>query len=402
MMKLSDIDQNFKLSNDLGKDGLVWINARDPRISLYGLFYDVEKGAYFRLPEAVAETVSPGVKCLACHTAGGRIRFCTDSEYVAITALQKKPSGIMPHMAFLGSSGFDAYVFDSGKYVFCGSFIPPVGRDESYQSIISFEGKEMRDITINFPLYDRVDSLFIGISDSAVLCAAPGYALDKPIVYYGSSITQGGCASRPGTSYEAIISRDLNLDYINLGFSGSAYAEQQMAGYLASLDPCVYVLDYDHNAPDDAFLKKTHWPLYETIRSCHPDVPIVFVTRPDQPFLKSKREVVRKNKAIILANYNRAAANGDQHIYYIDGNAFFSGYSMSDCTVDGTHPNDLGFYRMAKVIGASLSAIISDLRAAAAVQRQSFDPSACEGKKTQAETPPVQLCSSGRSLEQQV
>ena len=370
MMKLSDIDQNFKLSNALGKDGLVWINARDPRIALYGLFYDVEKGAYYRLPEALAETVSPGVKNLSCHTAGGRIRFCTDSEYVAITAVQKKPSGIMPHMAFLGSSGFDAYVYDSGMYTFCGSFIPPVDRDESYQSVISFEGKKLRDITINFPLYDRVDSLYIGISDNAVLSAAPGYALDKPIVYYGSSITQGGCASRPGTSYEAIISRDLNLDYVNLGFSGSAYAEGQMARYLASLDPCIYVLDYDHNAPNDDLLKKTHWPLYETIRICHPDVPIVFVTRPDQPFLESKREVVRKNKAVILANYNRAIANNDRNIYYIDGNTFFSGYGMSDCTVDGTHPNDLGFYRMAKVIEASLSAIISDLLAVSTVQRQ--------------------------------
>lgn len=358
-MKLSDIDQNFQLANDLKKEDLVWINARDPRFRLYGVFYNEEREGYFRLPESVAEKVSPGVKSLSRHTAGGRIRFCTDSEYVAIGAVQKKPTGIMPHMAFLGSSGFDAYVFDNGRYTFCGSFIPPVDRGESYQSLLTFEGKELRDITINFPLYDRVDALFIGISRHAALSGAAEYALDKPIVYYGSSITQGGCASRPGTSYEAIISRDLNLDYVNLGFSGSAYAEQPMAEYLSSLDPCVYVLDYDHNAPNDAFLQKTHWPLYETIRLCHPEVPIVFVTRPDQPFLKSKQELVKKNKAVILANYQRAVANKDRHVYYIDGNAFFSGYGLSDCTVDGTHPNDLGFYRMAKVIEATLSDILS-------------------------------------------
>lgn len=358
-MNLSNIDKNFCLSNDLKKDGLVWIDARDPRISLYGVFYDAKTEAYLRLPESVAGSVSPGVKSLCRHTAGGRIRFCTDSEYIAVAAVQKKPSGIMPHMAFLGSSGFDAYVFDSGKYTFCGSLIPPVDRGDTYQSILSFDRKAHRDITINFPLYDRVDTLWIGISDQASLSAAPGYARKKPIVYYGSSITQGGCASRPGTSYEAIISRELDLDYVNLGFSGSAYAEPEMAEYLASLDPCAYVLDYDHNAPNAEFLQKTHWPLYETIRLRHPKVPILFITRPDHPFLRSKQEIWAANRAVILGNYEKAVEAQDRNIFFLDGNTFFSEYGMSDCTVDGTHPNDLGFYRMAKVIGGTLAEILS-------------------------------------------
>lgn len=283
-MKLSDIDRNFQLTNDLKKEDLVWINARDSRIRLHGVFYDAEQEGYFRLSENVAEKVSPGVKSLSRHTAGGRIRFCTDSKYVAIGAVQKKPTGIMPHMAFLGSSGFDAYVFDSGRYTFCGSFIPPVDREESYQSLLTFEGKELRDITINFPLYDRVDALFIGISRHASLSGAAEYALDKPIVYYGSSITQGGCASRPGTSYEAIISRDLNLDYVNLGFSGSAYAEQPMAEYLSSLDPCVYVLDYDHNAPNDAFCRKPIGPCMKPFDSATRRCPLCLSPVRTSPF----------------------------------------------------------------------------------------------------------------------
>jgi hypothetical protein len=138
----------------------------------------------------------------------------------------------------------------------------------------------MREITINFPLYSEVNELYIGLMrDSLVLESAP-YRIEKPIVYYGSSITQGGCASRPGNAYEALVTQALGINHINLGFSGNAKGEKEISEYICSLDMSAFVYDYDHNAPDIEHLKNTHERMFKEIRASHKDVPIIIMTRP--------------------------------------------------------------------------------------------------------------------------
>ena len=127
------------------------------------------------------------------------------------------------------------------------------------------DGKE-HTFTINFPLYQGVNSLYIGLKEGSVIKEAPEYETTAPFVYYGSSITQGGCASRPGSAYQNILSRHLQWDHINLGFSGSCKGEDEMAYYIASLDMSVFVYDYDHNAPTVEHLKNTHEIFFKKIK----------------------------------------------------------------------------------------------------------------------------------------
>ena len=179
-----------------------------------------------------------------------------------------------------------------------------------------------------------------------------GYSL--PVVFYGSSITHGACASRPGRAYEAIISRKYDLNYTCLGFSGACKAEKAIVEYMATLQMSAFVSDYDHNAPTHEHLANTHHYLYETIREKHPEIPYFMITRPNFYF----NEDCIGRRDIIMKSYLDARAKGDKNVYFIDGSAFFNGQSASDLTLDMTHPNDEGFCRMADYIGDVIAKVM--------------------------------------------
>ena len=292
------------------------------------------------MPESVAQNVSKGVYAFHSNTAGGRVRFITDSPYVAIYT-QMDSLGKMSHFALTGSIGFDLYA--DNRYV--KSFVPPFDIESGYEGIIEFEESKQRQITINFPLYSNVKELYIGLKDGSSLKEAEPYKNKKPIVYYGSSITQGGCASRPGMSYQAIISRTFNYDYINLGFSGNAKAEDEMIEYIKNLDMSIFVYDYDHNAPSVEHLEKTHEKMFKAIRDKQPLLPVIIMSRPKH-FL-SEEEKIRRS--IIETTYLNAVSAGDKNVYFIDGDALTELCEDSG-TVDNCHPTDFGFASMAKAL----------------------------------------------------
>ena len=142
-----------------------------------------------------------------------------------------------------------------------------------------------------------------------------------------------------------------NAQYVNLGFSGSALAEDAIAQYLAGLDMSVFVCDYDHNVPDAAYLRQTHFRLYETIRKAQPELPIIFLSA---PCILLKKDPFTERRKIIYDTYQAALNKGDKNVYFIGGEELFAGDGWDSCTVDGTHPNDLGFYRMAMRIEKTL------------------------------------------------
>lgn len=341
MKQISDFDKNFRIDTKISRDNLQFYNVKKKPFRIYGLLY--ENGRFCRIPRNVAERVSDGVSYLYSNTAGGRVRFITNSSYVAILA---KMDGIgkMSHFPLTGSAGFDLYVDEGKGQVYQGTFTPPYDIQNGYESVIDFSNTTERLITIHFPLYSNVRELYIGLDSNSVLKEAPNYTYELPIVYYGSSITQGGCASRPGNSYQAIISRRLNMNYTNLGFSGGAKAEEPMVQYLANLEMGVFVCDYDHNTPDAAHLKETHLPLYRTVRKRHPELPIILISAPD---ILINPEAFQERREVIYETYKTAVAEGDDNVYYIDGAELFRGEDWDLCTVDRVHPNDLGFYRMA-------------------------------------------------------
>ena len=196
----------------------------------------------------------------------------------------------------------------------------------------------MKDVTVNLPLYNGVDELYVGIAPDAKLEAAAEYRPLPPTVYYGSSITQGGCASRPGNNYPAILSRRFGVDFLNLGFSGSARGEKAIADYIAGLPMSAFVYAYDHNAPSVEHLAATHEAMYLTIREAHPHIPVVMITRP-KPYY-NKEEIERRN--VVLKTYENAKARGEW-VYFVDGEHVSDVLGGDGITVDGCHPNDLGF-----------------------------------------------------------
>ena len=339
MSDISKLDKNFKVETSIEREGLRFFNVLDEPFKIYGLIR--ENDEWVRMPGAVAKEVSEGVYGLYRHTAGGRVRFVTDSPYIVIKA-ETKGAYMMPHIPQTGLGGFDLYrITDTGeRYV--KTFIPKVPAEPSLEFVIdvcNFVGKGEFGYTINFPLYCPVQQLYIGLKEGCTLKQAPGYALEAPIVYYGSSITQGGCASRPGNSYQAMLTRHFNLDHVNLGFSGNGKGEPVMADYIASLDMCAFVYDYDHNAPSIEHLRETHKPLFDKVRAAHPDIPIIMMSRPNLYVpVDARTDVIRDT-------YNAAVAAGDKNVYFIHGMELLE-MCNGDGTVDGTHPNDLGFFSM--------------------------------------------------------
>lgn len=346
-MKIGEIDQNLAVQSRLEIEGLRYRSALEEPFDIYGLYQAKETGLYRRMPEAAAKQVSPGVLGLSEHTAGGRIRFRTDSPYVTVKA---KLTGqcFMPHMPLTGSHGLDLYVFDGEEDLYQGTFVPLFDSPEDYESVVYLQDAKMQEITIHLPLYSGVAELYIGLDEKAEVEHGRKYRPVKPVLYYGSSITQGGCASRPGNHYPAAIARKNNVDFLCLGFSGSAKGEPEMADYLAGLETSVFVCDYDHNAPDREYLEATHAAFYRRYREANPDTPIIFVSRPD---IRLTNETDVRRRDVIYQTYIEALKNGDGRVYFVDGFQLFGGDRRYDCTVDGCHPNDLGFFRMAEVIG---------------------------------------------------
>lgn len=361
MSSIEQIDKNLAVSGVIDEEYLVFHNVRNEPFSVYGLLPGEVGDPFCRVPRKVAEKVNAGVLRLYGNTAGGRVRFRTNSSCVAIRA--KMPGKcLMPHMPFVGSSGFDLYVINSGIYQYKGSFIPPINRGDVFEAIVKFDNRIMKEIVIHFPLYDNVDELLIGLDYDALIEKGNNYRLAKPVVFYGSSITQGGCASRPGNGYTNLITQKLDLDHVNLGFSGNARGEKTMAEYISEQPMSLFFMDYDHNSAV-VQLQANHEPFFLTIREKNPDLPIILASRTDVPRTVQMAEQRDCRRKVILQTYENALKRGDKNVEFIDGSTVYSqaeqlGLAADCCTVDGVHPNDLGFACMANSFGKVISRMI--------------------------------------------
>jgi len=351
------LDKNMIVNTTVEEEGVVWYDVRKAPFSLHG-FYRPETTPYFRrLPEDVAAATSEGVDRLCRESAGGRVRFSTTSPFIAIRA-KFLVVGRSSHLPLISSSGFDLYTEGEFGSRFVKEFRMPIDMEDSYEQCVQVKGETLRSYTVNFPIHAVVESLEIGLKAGAVLEAARPYRDIAPVVFYGSSIVHGTAASRPGYIYPAILSRELNLDFINLGFSGNAKGEPALAKWMAECPMSIFVCDYDHNAPDVAHLEATHYALYETVREKKADVPYIMITRPNYWTRQCDREDVLQRRDVIMNSYLKARASGDKNVYFIDGMSFFMGQHMYETSVDGVHPNDMGFVRMADTVGALIRHIL--------------------------------------------
>lgn len=344
-MDIKKLDKNLFVKGSIDGEKYDIYSPLDAPFEVYGVKKPVKDGEkYIRLPKDVASMVSENILLMHAHTSGGKIEFDTNSPEIAIFVKYGEVLEFS-HFSIHGSRGFDLYA--DNNYV--GPYIPPFDNKSFYSHALNTNSNKNKQIKIVMPTYAEVSSIMIGVTKgSKIYAPTHKYINEKPVVFYGSSITHGACASKPSNAYGEIISRNYNINYINLGFSGSAKGEKEMADYIASLSMSAFIYDYDHNAPSVEHLNATHKPMFDIIRKAHKDIPIIMVSRPAYIM----NEEVKQRIDVIYDTYKSAKANGDDNVYFINGYEM-----MKKCSSDGfidCHPNDLGFKVMAEKIGEEL------------------------------------------------
>jgi hypothetical protein len=328
-------------------------------LSLHGLSHvrpDAQE--YWRLPPSVIDRLPEVYERLGKRPAGARVRFATDAAELTVRFTLLTES-VDPYLALPGSAGADVYLGRGPDARYAGTVAPaeygfrgvPVEK-----RIITSSAWET--VTVNLPRNEQLGSFEVDLPDGARVRSADPFRVPDPIVFYGSSITEGGCAPRPGAAYTSVVARWLDADHYNYGFSGSARGEQAMADHIAG-HPAIgaFVLDYDHNAPSVEHLAQTHLRFFETFREAHPEVPVLMLSRPDTD--KDPRDAALR-RDVVLNTFRTARARGDRRVWFLDGHELFGSRGRAECTVDGCHPNALGFHRMARSIHAVLSRALQE------------------------------------------
>ena len=331
-------------------------DARRSPFSIYGLYHPENEGVFVRMPREATEGANRHVRALYANTSGARIRFATDSEFVAVGAVYPPAEASAQGSAL---SHISAYCFDlyaDRKHVCAmipqkrmqhGRMVSIDVENGRYEAISTLGERRMREITLCFPSLVDVSEVYIGLEEGALIKEGERYANDVPVVFYGSSITQGVCASRSGNIYQNVLSRKFNFDYINLGFSSGCKAEDALVDYLCSLDMSMLVFDYDHNTPDAEYLRKTHLPALRRLREAHPDIPFVLMSKPNR---HNGKEAAIERMNVIIDSYNALKAEYDAPVYFVNGQEIFESLDAEMMTLDNTHPTDFGFYCMAKAL----------------------------------------------------
>ncbi|MCQ2462548.1 MAG: GDSL-type esterase/lipase family protein [Clostridia bacterium] len=312
-------------------------------VKVYGIPFFEEKKTLERVPEFLRETLGGWMKHLGKRCPGARAEFKTNSEKITVKVIFDTLSWDIGMSIYSCQSAY-VYIGQHSSSRYAGH-VHPDSYEQKECTAEFAKSNELEDVQIFLPRNEAVKDIIIGIEDGAEISEPAGYKYSVPIMFYGSSITEGGCCSKISNAYSSIISRRMDADFYNFGFSGSARGEKEMAEYINTIEKSVFVYDYDHNAPDAAHLKKTHEPFFRLIREKNPDLPVIMVTMP----LFEKREQCERT-GIIRATYENAVRDGDKNVYFVDGGKFFPPENMVFCTNDNTHPNDLGMFYMANAI----------------------------------------------------
>ena len=348
---IEEIDKNFA-AEQVRYDGMTTYHLPCAPFEIRGL-YRAAPGDYRRLPHEVARQCNESLQQMYLCPSGGRIRFRTDSGRVILKSVQPDLKAY-PHQPLTGSHCFDLYA--DGVYI--NAFRPDTSAagahvsradfsvSQGYDAMISLGERKMREIEIGFPLYSPVSDVYVALESDASLLPPTPYAVEKPFVIYGTSVTQGGCVSHPGINYPALLSRWLNLDFINLGFSNGGQREQEVAAYIAGLPMCALVIDSDANATGPEALAATYEPFFRTIRAAQPDLPVIFAC-----MLGRFHQEAPVRRKIVRDVYKKVRAEGDAHVWFLDESEAIAPWGGADtCTVDGLHANDMGSYLVAKAL----------------------------------------------------
>ena len=302
---------------------------------------------YDRFPAEVEKKVPGPVWGLSRDSAGMMARFGSDSTTIAVRYSLRNDRLAMPHMPATGASGTDLYAQDdkgTWRWVFCSQ--PTEKNVETV--LISGIPKKSREFQLYLPLYNGVEKLEIGtLKNTGFTGHAPR---TKPVVFYGTSITHGASASRPGMVHTAILGRRLDLPVLNLGFSGNGRMDVGVGEMMGRLEAAAYVIDCLPNMGPELVAERTA-PLVKQLRAARPETPIVLVEdrrNTNSWIVKSRDDFHTANHAALKKAYDELIQSGVKNLYYVGGDNLLG--DDSEGTVDASHPTDLGFYRQALVM----------------------------------------------------
>ena len=343
----------FSLALADAQDAVKTVYVDASTFPIYGKAIENTSATYERLPASLDGVIRKPVWDLAHHSAGISVRFRSNSPYIRLRWVS---FGLhtMNHMTDTGTRGLDLYTQDpvDGHWRFARS-ARPVKDTLNDQMVISNMDPVMREYIVYLSLYEGVKKLEIGVEEGSVI---EGPAIDSPrkgspIVMYGTSILQGGCANRPGMAFTNIISRELDREVVNLGFSGNARLDYEIAELMAVVDnPSLFVLDNVPNCEHE-LIDERQEKFFRIIRDAHPDVPVVFIENPNYPhtvFDKKAAADIAARNASMKAVYEKLKKAGEKKIYYIKGDKMLG--TDGEATVDGVHFTDLGMVRYTEYV----------------------------------------------------
>jgi hypothetical protein len=328
------------------KEPILWYDIR--LLGVEGQGWKETKAPFDRLPARAEGVVRPPVWGLSHHSAGLCVRFVTAAPalHARWTLLSEKLA--MEHMPATGVSGLDLYVkTEAGKWHWLAIGRPT--KQTNQVALVSGLPSGKREYLLYLPLYNGVTLVEVGVAKNQTLEKAEPRPAErqKPILFWGTSITQGGCASRPGMVHTAILGRRFDRPVINLGFSGNGKMEPEMADLLAELDPAVYVLDCLPNLTAAEVTERTE-PVVQKLRKAHAKTPIVLVE--DRSYtnaflLPGPRQRNADSRAALKKAFDKLKAAGVDGLYYLPGEQLLA--EDGEDTVDSSHPTDLGFVHQA-------------------------------------------------------
>ena len=330
-------------ANVLSAQNIVYTDAAE--FPLYGQISENTNARYERLPSELYGVSRDPVWYLGRHSAGLFIRFRSNSTSIHVR-WESTFDNTMTHMTDTGTKGLDLYAVHNGQWRHVCS-AQPQGKTSERTFVKDMDPIE-REYMLYLSLYDGVSSLEIGVDEGSFIAppVLDSPSREKPVVMYGTSLLQGGCANRPGMAYTNIIGRRLDREVFNLGFSGNALLDMEIARLMASVeDPGLFILDYAPNAYAD-MIDENGEAFFRVIRDAHPDVPVIFIEDVIFPFSvfdkRILKEVTKKNDAQkrLFAKLKKA---GEKRIYYVSAEGMIG--DDGEATVDGTHFTDLGMMR---------------------------------------------------------
>ncbi len=355
-MQLKDIDSNF-IMETLNVDDVEWYDAKEDVFTLKGGYYCQEEGRYRRIPSEITLQVNERIEYLATNTAGLVLKFQTNSPFIAVRATL--PSVKMPmNLTSMMMYGFTLFVGEDYESCLIPEYVS-FPKEES-SSTVSFEAirrlilRRSKEMNLYFPMMNGCLSLEIGVQKGCTIEKIEPNN-EKPLVFYGSSITNGACASQPGNHYTTLLAKALGKDLLNFGFSGNAKGDKPIVDYIANIDAAAFVLEYDFNATVER-LRETHLEVYKTIRAKHAKTPIVMFSRAAFEYNTESAE----RRQIVRDTYDYAKSIGDEFVEFIDGETFYGNKDRFVCSQDTCHPNDIGFYRMYEKILPKLQKYIKN------------------------------------------